>query len=423
MEEIKNGKDLHDYLLDSIKKQDIVVNTEPTGMPFVLVNNLSEVKVKDKTMKQGDKFVLYSDGTVELMQSDKVANLQKTELTKKELSTPDSAKFGVAVLSNKSPNVNVLHYEMKRSGVEFASAQFTNQRTGEQYTRFTYPKNKVDVIGAINQSIKAFGKKPTDKPAPALESDVYKLDSATFEKSENRYKVELQKIPEQALNRAVQLKKQIEDSVRKCEVFLGQMKEAQLSSNKKSYDKAKGELEKEFRKVKQSYEALVMENPQGTLFDKAIALQQMQQMEEQVKSTNMFQMGEPDKLKEKITKSVRESYFIIHLNHMLEIRENLSKQEQIDTMSALNGATAHDYGKQTKAAYQGGNAKESHDTVLSDVRSDGAYGTNYGEAGTANTTQKPAIEEKKSFMDNINAMIEEEYEEDTRYTERTLFNN
>lgn len=428
MNEINNKQEMRDYIMDTMKKdsKSIEINNEIGGMPFVAIENPKDVKIQGKMFKKGDKFVLYADGTLELLNTEKAKDMQKTEYTRQDARKADSPRFAVAVLSGKSPNLNTLEYEMKKNQIEFATANFKNERTEDEFVRFTFNKKHTSIVGEINKAIKDFGKKLTDRPQPELDTDKYKLVSTRYEridKSDDKYIQEQMHVPEQTRDSAKALLEQINDSIRKCETYLGEMKEAQLTSNKKVYDKAKGDLNREYAKLKELQYKAIEENQKEHMYDKAIAIKAIDSLGQDIKEATMFDKEGPDKLKTKL-KGLPTSYFIIHLNDMLSIKENLSKQEQMDVMSALDGTTSQGYSQQTKNARNYGIGKEENDTVLSDVKSDGDYHIDYGEAGTANGSQheeKLAEKQEKSFMDNINATIEEEYEEDERYTTRTLF--
>ncbi len=437
MKEFNTSEALQQYILETTEKDDNAVKQfNQAGIPFVMVNNPEDVKIKGQQMKKDDKFVIYANGALELVKADKAKELTKTTFTKQELPKSNSSKFVTITLPSQSPNVGAYSYEFNKSAIgAYAKTEFQNKRNpNSKVTKFTLSATIAEKLNEIKENMAKFGTKAKNIE-PSLQTDEFEV-SDNFFKRENpmmkssRFKEEFMKAPEQSIDETQKLIEQINDSIRKCEVFLGEMKEAQLASNAKGYDKAKGELQKEIAKLKELEIKAIKESKGQFAYDKIAGIKEINELQKLAQEADK---EGPEKIHEKIKKHTKENYFVIYLNDMMNIRENLSKDEQLGIEAASAGTTVSGYGEKTKNAKTYRVDKENNSDVLSDIR-DGSYNREYGALdGAANTTQQGEKDSVDDILDSpyeprayntdyINRVIEEEDEREEE-RERTRFNN
>ena len=437
MREFNTSEALQQYILETTEKNDGAVQQfDRAGIPFMMVNNPEDAIIKGQHMKKDDKFVIYANGALELVKADKAKELTKTTFTKQELPKSNSSKFVTITLPSQSPNVGAYSYEFNKNAIgAYAKTEFQNKRNiNSKVTKFTLSSAIAEKLNEIKENMAKFGTKAKNIE-PSLQTDEFEV-SDNFFKRENpmvkssRFKEEFMKAPEQSIDETKKLIEQINDSIRKCEIFLGEMKEAQLASNAKGYDKAKGELQKEIAKLKELEIKAIKESKGQFAYDKIAGIKEINELQKLAQEADK---EGPEKIHEKIKKHTKENYFVIYLNDMMNIRENLSKEEQLGIEAASAGTTVSGYGEKTRNAKTYRVDKENNSDVLSDIR-DGSYNREYGALdGAANTTQqgeKDSVDdildspyEPKAYnTDYINRVIEEEDEREEEQ-ERTRFNN
>lgn len=433
MREINNNEDLKKYIVE-IAKEETVPQTQKfyTDIPCVIVTNPTDIKFKGQQMNKGDKFAVYANGMTRPIKAEKAPEFAKSSFTMKEIKENKSPKFTSITISSNSPNAGAYMYEFNKNKVgAYTLTEFQNRRNpNSKITRFTLSGEMEEKINKIKESIKEFGNK-AKYTEPIRTNDVFdvtKCEYVGYNSISNKFREEFIKAPEQTIDETKNVIEQINDSIRKCEVFLGEMQNAQMSANKDGFNKAKVELQKEIARLKE-LEIKAIEKSDGRFtYDKVMAIREINELNTMVQQATIENLDSPHKLNEKLKTHTRDNYFVIYLNDMMNIKENLSLEEQQGIIAASAGTTAVGYGNKTKNAESFREGKINNSDALSDGR-DLNYGENYGALdGVANQTQQPETdtfddilnsESKPYSIDYINRTIEQEDDRDEK--ERTLY--
>ena len=431
MREINTNDELKKYITEIAKEEPV---QQPqnfhTDIPCVLVTNPIDIKLKGQDMKKGDKFAVFANGTTQPIKEGKVPEFAKSSFTIKEIKENKSPKFTSITIASDSPNKGAYMYEFNKNKVgAYTVTEFQNRRNNKsRITKFTLVAEMEEKLNEIKNNIKQFGNKAKEME-PIKQNDVFDVKSCEYMRDNtvsNKFREEFMKAPEQAIDETKKIIEQINDSIRKCEIFLGEMQNASMMSNKNGFDKAKIELQKEVAKLKELEVKAIEKNDGRFTYDKVMAIREINELNTMVQQATMENINSPHKLNEKLRTHTKENYFVIYLNDMMNIRENLSLEEQQGIVAAGAGTTVTGYGNKTQKAAQFREDKENNSDALSDGR-DLHYGEDYGELDSvANQEQHGDLfesvlnsEDKPYSIDYINRTIEAEDDRDEK--ERTLF--
>lgn len=435
MKEINTVEDLKKYITEIAKEEPVIPQQNfHTDIPCVMVTIPTDIKLKGQQIKKGDKFAAYANGTIQPVKAEKVSEFAKSSFTAKEIKKEKSSGFTSITLSSDSPNVGAYMYEFNKNKIgAYTITEFQNRKNAKsKITKFTLIADMEEKLQRIKMDIRQFGNKAKNVE-PINKNDIFDVSKCEYVKGStvsNKFREEFMKAPEQAIDETKKIIEQINDSIRKCEIFLGEMQNAQMSANKDGFNKAKIELQKEVAKLKELEVKAIEKNDGCYTYDKVMAIREINELNNMVQQATIESLDSPHKLNEKLKTHSKNNYFIIYLNDMMNIRENLSLEEQQGVIAASAGTSAVGYDKKTRMAESFREGKINNSDALSDGR-DLNYGKNYGELdGVANQTQQPKIdtfddimnsETKPYSIDYVNRTIEEEDERDEK--ERTLIDD
>ena len=411
MKEINTKKELEEYLIKLAEKEskdkNIISNT-----PFInsaILHNTEDVMINGNKISKGDKFYISSNGNIIPIKANQIDiyNEIKPTYKKSDLNITGNDKTPYSIpIKAKSSYLNAFEHHFKENKIPAVKSEFVNSEGKEIITLSFAEKfaNKVKDIAKSIQTDKNINKNDGEK--------VYDNETLYFSKSQflnnrmpktdDKYLQELERIPEQELDHEQVLLKEIHDSIIKCEVYLGEMREASIKRDTVAFNKSKTNLQKEHDNLKALETELVKTDTRMELFEKIVAINTINEISHEIdKQIDELSITNIKKLptKEINGQELKSDYYALHVKAMLDMKENLSMDELIGTVG--NASTIHTtsekYKPETMDATKFSQGIRSIDGSVSDAM-DGHYEEYRPETGDSVANSVP---EKEVNADDI----------------------
>ena len=363
-------------VLKSIDRENIPDNIY-SQIPFMNGIMLPTTQ-KDRTRK-----VLTSSGKIlSLEEYEKIGEKYNNEFKKEELrffDEKDSLPYFLPVRAESS-YIKKIENDLKKSEISFTKTTFETKDNKKIYSLSFNNKDIPHIQKILSNTI---------NDPHISKTDGIKIDNneiIRFKKSEyilnkrkvtDKYIEELSKIPEQEKNPIQELLRKVHDSMIKCEMYLGQMKEATIARDENAFAKAKTSLKKEYIDLCQYEKELAKEDTSLDVFEKSVTIlainQLIKRVDKQVEEMTVDNAKHISLLKDQKDKELKTDYFAQHIKAMLDNRENLSTQELLNTIGAADSihATAKEYKQETIFNKHDTQNVESKSDTLSDLSTDG----------------------------------------------------
>ena len=339
MQKITNNEELLEYIVDMAEKQKPILYQNDFRNTFVLkIPDNVEINTHTYRLKKGDYLHISSDKTIIPSKSGApVMRVQKPY--KKADLYEENGSFIRFPVSAKSDYLKSFEDEFNKNGISYTKSTFSNKK-GNKIVALSVvkhaskDKNISDKIKKIASNIKS---KYKDKNIQTGEV-VGESDELVHEKTEynsnilknkytDKYITELQRIPEQEKDAVQALLKEIHDHLLKCEVYLGEMREAQNRNDAIAYQRHKDGLQKELYELKNLEVKLVKSEKEFSAFEKVYALHLIHEMSNE--ADKQFQLLQIENITnpfmDKKTKEKLNDGYTWFIKWSMDMRENLGE--------------------------------------------------------------------------------------------------